>query len=58
MKITLNDKEVRDAIEDYVARRKTGGLMAIEPDVSEVHIIRITRHHGGTVSALVSVETE
>ena len=58
MKMILTDTEVRRAIETYVARRKTGGLMAIEPDVSDVHIIRITRHHGGTMSALVSVGTE
>ena len=51
MKITLTDKEVRDAIAFYVK-----DIHADE--AAEVTVLSITRHHGGTVSAQVKVDTK
>ena len=55
MNIKLTDKEVRDAIESYVARRSMHPLEKLMPG-AEITILRITRHHGGTVSAEVRVD--
>ena len=52
MKITLTDKEVRNSIEAYV--RIVYAKEFIHS--SEVTVLRITRHHGGTVTADVKVD--
>ena len=58
MKITLTDKEVRDAIERYV-RLTHQPESLLEPINSfDVTVLSITRHHGGTVSAEVKVDTK
>ena len=55
MKITLNDKEVREALEHYVVRKHMEDTFTA---IVDVHVIQITRHHGGTVSAVVSADTK
>jgi len=51
MKITLTDREVRDAIVFYVRDTYTD-------EAAEVTVLSITRHHGGSVSAEVKVDTK
>ena len=50
MNIKLNDQEVRDAIERYVKDKYR--------DSAEVAVLTITRHHGGSVTAQVKVDTK
>ena len=49
MQIRLSDKEVREALVRYVQDSHRE---------ADIKVIQITRHHGGTVSAHVQVNTK
>ena len=55
MKIILTDTEVRVAIQRYVRQTYVDDIeKVIAP--GDVHVLRITRHHGGGVTAEIKVD--